>query len=148
MLKETIAAYLREHHVVTLATMSDDGPWASAVFYVPDGLDLIFLSAPHTRHARNFERGVAGAIQENLDDWQSLKGVQLEGQCEVLKDEERHAAIEIYAQRFPVTGPDAPTEIAAALDKVNFYRLKSDRILFIDNARGLGHRDTLELSVS
>lgn len=145
MLKKTIVDYLREHHVVTLATTGDEGPWASAVFYVADGVDLIFLSAPHTRHARNFDRGVAGAIQDNLDDWESLKGIQLEGHCRLLESEDRTAAISLYSQRFPVTGPDAPAEIAAALDKVNFYRLESKRIWFIDNARGLGHRETLEL---
>ncbi len=145
-LKTDIATYLRAHHVVTLATSGSEGPWASAVFYVADHLDLIFLSAPHTRHARNFDGGVAGAIQENLDDWRALKGIQLEGRCHVLTGDERAAAIRTYSERFPVTGPDAPAEIAAALDKVNFYRLKSDRILFIDNARGLGHRETLELS--
>jgi len=145
-LTTTLESYLQDHHVVTLATADSDGPWASAVFYVADGLDLIFLSAPHTRHAKNFDGGVAGAIHDNLENWEELKGVQLEGRCEVLEGDERTQAIGIYQTRFPVTGPDAPAPIAAALDKVNFYRFTATRMNFIDNSQGLGHRESLELT--
>lgn len=145
-LKNTLEKYLRDHHVITLATAGAQGPWASAVFYVADGLDLIFLSAPHTRHAKNFGAGVAGAIHDNLENWEELKGVQLEGQCEMLEGAQRARAIDIYQTRFPITGPDAPAPIAAALDKVNFYRLKATSLSFIDNSQKLGHRETLDIA--
>ena len=33
-LQPEVAAYLADHHVMTLATHGPDGPWAAAVFYV------------------------------------------------------------------------------------------------------------------
>ena len=45
--------YLNSHHVLTLATHGPEGVWAAAVFYTNDGFRLYFLSAGHTRRARN-----------------------------------------------------------------------------------------------
>ena len=43
-LTEEIREYLEAHHVLTLATMDDGGPWATPLFYVSDdAMDLYFL---------------------------------------------------------------------------------------------------------
>ena len=52
-LKARVLALLGEHHVMTLASVGADGPWAAAVFYAHDDLRLYFLSAPTSRHAVN-----------------------------------------------------------------------------------------------
>lgn len=43
--RERVLDYLREHHVMTVATHGSEGPWAAAVFYVNDGFTLFCLSA-------------------------------------------------------------------------------------------------------
>ncbi len=60
-------AYLRDHNVMTLATIGAQGLWAAAVFYVNDGFTLYFLSAPTSRHSLNIESQstVAATIQED-----------------------------------------------------------------------------------
>ena len=43
---QRVLCYLRDHHVATLATSGDQGPWAAAVFYANRGSTIYFLSAP------------------------------------------------------------------------------------------------------
>jgi hypothetical protein len=47
-------AILEANRYMTLATADEEGrPWASPVWYAPDGDDLLWLSRPDTRHSRN-----------------------------------------------------------------------------------------------
>jgi uncharacterized protein len=144
--RETALAYLRSHQVMTLATVGEDGVWATAVFYANDGFDLYFLSAGHTRHAQNFRHHshIAAAIQEDYKDWPEIKGVQLEGEVSQLDGEARETALALYLARYPFLA-EAPPALQAALTKVNWYRLRPTRLYFIDNSRGFGHRDEVEL---
>ena len=138
--------YLRDHQVMTLATVGADGVWAAAVFYLNDEFDLIFLSAGHTRHGQNMRADprVAAAIQEDYRDWPAIKGIQLEGTVALLDGEAREAAIALYRAKYPfIAGADR--SIQAALAKVNWYRLTPVRVYFIDNSKGLGHREEIGL---
>lgn len=144
--RELALAYLAAHQVMTLATTGPQGVWAAAVFYVNDGFDLFFLSAGHTRHAQNFTAvpHIAATIQEDYRDWQQIQGIQLEGSVSLLADVSRETAIEQYRQKYPfLAQADAPMQ--AALAKVNWYVLKPERLFFIDNRLGLGHRDEIAL---
>lgn len=141
--------FLADHNVINLATTGEDGPWASAVFYVYcDGL-FYFLSSPHTRHCRNLalDSRVAATIQDEVEQWQKIKGVQLQGRVSRVAAEKTEAVIQLYSNRFPVTGVDAPPEIARALDKIHWFQLVPTKMLLIDNAKGLGHRDEIDLAL-
>lgn len=145
-LRAEALAYLHNHRVMTLATVGAEGVWATAVFYVNDGFDLYFLTAGHTRHGRNMgtRADIAAAIQEDYRDWDDIKGIQLEGAVVILAGEERDTAVTLYSQKYPfITQADAPMQ--AALAKVNWYRLRPERLYFIDNSKGLGHRDEVDL---
>lgn len=148
-LPDAVAAYLREHHVMTLATLGADGPWAAAVFYAHVGVALFFLSAPTTRHARNLARDArcAATIQDDVADWQAVRGVQLEGRAQRLEGDDARAAQRLYGAKFPLIADlgRAPLAIAQAFDKVAWYRLDAERLYFIDNSRGFGHRDSFDL---
>lgn len=143
--RQAALVYLREHQVVTLATQGPQGLWAAAVFYVNDGFDLIFLSAGHTRHARNIaaEPHVAATIQEDYKDWPAIKGIQLEGDVVELRGEVRETAVARYRSKYPFLAQAEP-QIQDALTRVNWYRLRPTRLYFIDNSKGLGHRDQVE----
>jgi uncharacterized protein YhbP (UPF0306 family) len=146
-LEEKTLSYLESHNVMTLATNGPEGLWAAAVFYASYGFELYFLSAPTTRHSRNIAANphVAVTIQEDYKDWLAIRGVQLEGECRQLDGESRSTAIERYEAKFPIIGPDAPSQIAQALDKVAWYRVAPERVFFIDNSLDLGHRDEVLL---
>lgn len=143
-----LRAYLDGHNVMTLATQGQQGPWASAVFYVFDAGCFYFLSAAHTRHCQNLRRDarVSAAIQEDYEDWKKIRGIQLEGRATIVTQQHVDDVIERYSKKFPVTGPDAPAEIAKALDKISWYVLQPSRLYFIDNSQGLGHRDEVDIA--
>ncbi len=142
-LPEPAAQYLLDHHVMTLATQGSDGPWAAAVFYAPDGDDLIFLSSPNTRHCRDLasQPRCAATIQSDAQDWRSIRGIQLEGAVSELQGAERSRAEQLYGERFPFVRPgEAPAAIVLALARVHWYKLRISRLYFIDNRRGFGQR--------
>ncbi len=139
--------YLRDHHVMTLATHGPEGVWAAAVFYANDGFQLYFLSAGHTRHAQNMAAAprVAATIQEDYADWAGIKGIQLEGTVRPLAGRERDEAIALYAKKYSfLIQPISIVE--AALARVNWYCLSPSRLYFVDNGRGFGHRDEIRLN--
>ncbi|MCB9419325.1 MAG: pyridoxamine 5'-phosphate oxidase family protein [Ardenticatenaceae bacterium] len=144
--RQSALAYLQQHRVMSLATSDPDGVWTAAVFYVNDGFDLYFLSAGHTRHARGiaFEPRIAATIQEDYADWKMIQGIQLAGVATQLFGAERLKAIALYRSKFTFLA-QATAVIQAAFEKVNWYRLRPYQLYFVDNSRGFGHRDEIEL---
>lgn len=142
-------AFLRAHHVLTLATAGEDGPWAAAVFYASRGFDLWFLSSPRSRHARHLAARprAAGTVQDDTGDWRAVRGLQLEGPVRLLEGAEEEEARALYAERFPLVAPGggAPPEIAAALARVRWFRLSPERLYLVDNAAGFGDREEIPL---
>ncbi len=138
--------YLQNHRVMTLATYGKEGVWAAAVFYVNEGFTLYFLSAGHTRHAQNLlaQPQAAATIQEDYADWPAIQGIQLEGDVRVLEGVERDTAVTLYRRKYPFLS-QTNSQIEAALTQVNWYQLTPTRLYFIDNSKGLGHRDEVNL---
>lgn len=138
--------YLQAHRVMTLATTGPLGVWAAAVFYVNRDFDLYFLSAGHTRHGQNLadRQWAAAAIQEDYADWPDIKGIQLEGPVRLLQGVERGKAIRAYMEKYPFL-QSAGAVIQSAMARINWYHLAPRRFYFIDNSKGLGHRDEIHL---
>ena len=148
-LRERVPRYLREHRVLTLATQGPQGPWAAAVFYAGDERALVFLSSPSSRHAGDLalQPRVAATVQEDYADWTAIKGVQIEGTASELRGDDAALTQRLYGEKFPLVAnaSAAPAAIAAALARVRWYRLVPDRLFFVDNAAGFGHREELGL---
>jgi hypothetical protein len=151
-LSEQVRSYLGEHNVMTLASHGDEGVWAAAVFYANDGFAIYFLSSPDSRHGRNLSSNAraSAAVHADYSDWKEIKGVQMEGLVSVLSGEEAEIARRVYGAKFPVVGKleQAPASIVEALAKVRWYRLNPERLYFIDNSAGFGHRDEIDLHLS
>lgn len=143
--RQVLVQYLRSHHAMTLATSGENGPWAAAVFYANEGPDFYFLSAAHTRHSVDLARDprVAATIQDDCSSWLLIKGVQMSGTVARLEGAEREHAIRQYDLKFQgiLDAARMPLKIAEALQKVSWYRLRAERLRFVDNAQGFGHRD-------
>lgn len=139
-------AFLAAHRVMTLATTGPEGLWAAAVFYVNSSFDLFYLSAGHTRHARNLAADPRTAVTIQPDDapWTAIQGIQLSGMVSQLEGKERDRALALYIEKFPFLA-DAPPPLAAALTRVNWYRVRPTRLFFVDNTVGFGHRDEIDL---
>jgi uncharacterized protein YhbP (UPF0306 family) len=145
-----VRAYLAAHNVATLATCADGRPWAAAVFYVCDGPVFYFLSSLTSRHVLQLARNsfVALTVQEDYAEWLEIKGVQIEGEVLEISGEEEAKARRLYGEKFPVVGmlAKAPPAIVKALAKARWYKVLPHRVFFLDNSKGLGHREELELS--
>ena len=132
--------------MVTLATNGPEGLWAAAVFYAHHDFNLFFLSSAASRHALNIDSNslVAATIQDDYDDWPDIKGIQLEGAVEKLEGDESRQAEKMFSKRysFLLTAPDP---ILNALAKVVWYRLAPEKLYFVDNSQGFGHRDEIHL---
>lgn len=139
--------YLARHQVMTLATTGTDGVWAAAVFYVHEGFTFYFLSAAHTRHAQHMvqQQQVAATVQEDYRDWLGIQGVQLSGTAVPVLPAEQERVVALYTAKYPFMVQPDP-QIATALRKVKWYALYPDRLYFIDNHKGLGHRDAVPLT--
>jgi uncharacterized protein YhbP (UPF0306 family) len=146
LVRQTTLDYLEQHTVITLATQGSLGLWAAAVFYASEKYDIYFISAGHTRHAQNMAEThqVAGTIQEDYHDWAAIKGIQLEGFVELLSGPAKERAITIYGDKYPlIKAANGP--IQSALEDMNWYRLAPERVYLVDNSKGFGHRDVVEL---
>lgn len=146
-LRSRVLALLAEHHVMTLATVGADGPWAAAVFYAHEDLRLYFLSSPTSRHAENLARDAraAATIQRDYDDWPGIRGLQLEGTVREIARADETRVRALYQERYPLIGGGAgvPRKLLEALDKIRWYEFVPKDIHLIDNTLGFAHREHL-----
>lgn len=151
-LRETVLAYLRDHNCASLATCGPDGPWAATVFYASDGFDLYFFSSPKSRHSQNLDADprAAATVNEDYSEWQAIKGIQLEGTVERLDGlVEKARALTVYVRKFPFVQSffgapgDLATDMARKVTSTVMYRLRPERVYFVDNAKGFGKRGEL-----
>lgn len=153
VLKREVLDYLASHNTMTLATCDAAVPWAATVFYSSDDLKLYFFSSPESRHCQNLTGNsrVAATIQEDYKDWRLIKGIQLEGNVELVDSFiEKAKAIAVYARKYPeviklFTDPKSGVYHKAFL-KVKFYRIDPERLFFIDNEQGFGKRQELPIA--
>ena len=146
-----IEAFLAAHHVVSLATTDDDGgPHAACVMYALDGLRLYWMSDPESRHSRHIgaRSRVTATVAPDYVDFREIRGLQVFGRARRLVDETelaraRQRMLSRYAFLAELAG--GPPALRAAFEKAGFYCLEPERITLIDNTKGFGHKDTLEL---
>ena len=150
-LERQIATFLAAHHVMSLATLGSSGPHATSLFYACDGLALVWVSEPDTQHSRDIEADprVAATVAPDYADFAAIRGVQIAGTARriVAADERIHHMAQLEA-RYPFLGQLAagPLELRQAYARTAVYRLRPARIVMIDNSKGFGHKETLELS--
>jgi uncharacterized protein len=144
-----IAIFLDAHHVMSLATCGPRGPHATNVFYARDGLSLLWVSDRQSTHSTNIgiNPQVSATIAPDYSDFDEICGVQIFGNAHHLSDAaERHSARALLANRYPTLQrlSNRPM-IEQAYSSAEAYRLVPIRIVMIDNKRGFGHKDTLDL---
>jgi uncharacterized protein YhbP (UPF0306 family) len=153
--RAAIGRMLAAHHTLTLATSHDGKPWSAAVFYASDAaFNLYFVSDVRTRHAREMAANprVALAINADVDNWDDVRGLQIEGTATPVEGVERARALALYLAKFASVkalfeAPRSADEqaIAARLKATEFWRITPTYIRLIDNARGFGFRQELNL---
>ena len=157
-LRRDFLEYLAAHNVMTIASCDRNVPWAAAVFYASDEFELYFFSNPKSRHGGNMAANsiVSAAIHEDYHDWRAIRGIQLEGRAERLRSLKLQARFwQVYLRKFPFVKQFFPVEgevgglaglLKAKLAGVRLYRIVPQTVYYIDNSRGFGHREKLDLS--
>jgi uncharacterized protein YhbP (UPF0306 family) len=150
-LARQISAFLAAHHVMSLATLGAHGPHATNLFYACDGLALVWVSEPETQHSREIaaDPRVAATVAPDYSDFAVIRGVQITGtarRIETTDERKRHLA-QLEA-RYPFLRQLAagPPKLREAYARTAVYRLQPSRIVLIDNTKGFGHKETLDVS--
>lgn len=128
-----ITAFIRRHHVLTLATSGGEGIWCSNIFYAydPGRNRFVFTSDDHTRHVRQAaeEGRVAASVVLESRVVGRLQGLQITGRLRRAEDDEERAR-KIYLKRFPY----------AALAELHLWILDPEHFKFTDNTLGFGKK--------
>jgi uncharacterized protein YhbP (UPF0306 family) len=145
-----IAAFLDANHVVSLATCGPGGPHAVTVLYVRDGLALLWVSDPNSRHSAELAANacVAATVAPDCFEFDDILGVQIAGRAHAIADASERVKAKLKLQaRYPSLNrvSEGPPALREAYERAEFYRLEPTRMVLIDNSRGFGHKDTLEL---
>jgi uncharacterized protein len=145
-----IGSFLAAHHVMSLATLGSNGPHATSLFYACDGLALVWVSEPDTQHSREIEAAprVAATVAPDYSDFTAIRGVQIAGAARrIVEADERKRHLAMLEARYPFLGQLAtgPLKLRQAYARTAVYRLQPARIVLIDNTKGFGHKETLEI---
>lgn len=133
-LPSAIADFLREQHVVGLATLVEGEPWAASCFYAFDETDvsLVLMSSVRTRHgiAMLEHPRVAGTVAGQPSAIAQIRGIQFLADAHLLAGEAADAARALYCRRHPI----------ARLMDSGIWRLTLAEIKYTDNAKLFGSK--------
>jgi uncharacterized protein YhbP (UPF0306 family) len=129
-----IIAFIRERHVLTLATCAHGEPYCANLFYVylAEENVFVFTSGETTRHiceALDNER-VAGAIVLETETIGLIRGLQFQGVLFRPGDALKRKARRTYLRRFPY----------AVLRGEPLWALRPAFLKFTDNRLGFGKK--------
>lgn len=129
-----IIAFLKKHHVLTLATVSGDQPWVANCFYafIEEQMVFVFTSGFETRHIQevSLNNKVAGNVVLETSIVGKIQGIQFSGTLQLAKNEELVTAEKAYLKRFPF----------AALMDTTLWILQIDYLKMTDNRLGFGKK--------
>ena len=148
-LERAIAEELRRHTILTLATSGQAGPHAVSLMYAHDAFDIYWLSDPKTRHSEHLASGSSAAvtIAAQYEDFLTIRGLQMEGDgCRLTEADEESAGFDLLVARYPFLKKFSAGKLARNLGAAAVYRFRPARLTLIDNARGFGFKQTLELA--
>ena len=149
-LEQQVSAFLSAHHVMSLATSGSSGPHAANLFYACDGLALVWVSDPDTRHSRDIEANAraAATVAPDYVDFAAIRGVQITGSARrIAVADERSRHLGQLEARYPFLKElgKGPPKLREAYARTAVYRLAPSRIILIDNSKGFGHKETLKI---
>jgi len=133
---ERIVEFIRQHHILTLATSFDNRPWCATCYYAYLREQNVFIitSDPETRHIGDFlnegSGRVACAIALETRLVGMIRGVQITGQMEAADGDWLTLARKAYLKRFPV----------ARLATLHLWIIRPDLIKMTDNRLGFGKK--------
>jgi uncharacterized protein YhbP (UPF0306 family) len=129
-----IVAFIKKHHVLTLATCVDHQPWCANCFYsfLEEEAAFVFTSGYETRHVKETleNNKVAGSVVLETGIVGKIQGIQFSGRMEIPQGEMIEKTRNAYLKRFPF----------AVLMDTSLWILYADQIKMTDNRLGFGKK--------
>ena len=98
---EKVALFLEKHHLLSLATSSENRPHSASLFYAynPETVSFIVASDTKTEHIQNVlsNPNVSGTVALETDEVGKIQGIQFQAMMEVATKEEGT----LYFKTFP-----------------------------------------------
>ncbi len=133
-IENTILDFIKEHHIFTLATSSNNQPYTCTCFYVYMAEEnmFVFTSDITTKHIVDTlnQPCVAGAIALETSIIGKIRGIQFTGKIKKLEGKELSSAKIAYIKKFPI----------ALLAKTTLWGITPDFIKMTDNRLGFGKK--------
>jgi uncharacterized protein len=134
MIDESIIIFIKKHHVLTLATCSDNKPWCANCFYAYSEKEnlFVFTTDDTTRHGVEALKNpsVSASIVLETEIVGKIRGLQIEGTMFKPDDELYEKMKRRYIKRFPYT----------AVMKTNIWVIRPDYMKYTDNRLGFGKK--------
>lgn len=134
IMEARITEFIKEHHVLTLATSFDNEPWTANCFYawLIDEQAFVFTSDSDTKHIRDLAQGkkVAGSVVLETKTVGKIRGIQFTGRLFEPEENLKKKCKIAYLKRFPYT----------ALMKTQLWILEVDYAKMTDNRLGFGKK--------
>ncbi len=140
-----VRAFLETQSTLALATVDEAGnPQAAPLFYISDdALNLYWLSSPTSRHSLNLaaNKHVAATIYPTVWGWTEIRGLQIEGEAGIVRDDaHREAILTRYRHKF-----DLPPYLNAIIEQSTLYSLCPTWIRWLDNSVAFGYKAEIAL---
>jgi PPOX class probable F420-dependent enzyme len=143
-LKRKILALLREHRIMTIATLRPDGwPQATTVGYANEGLALYFLCGLDSQKAANLARDdrVSLTIDHDTPQVMQISGLSMAGRAQAILDPGKaQKVLRLLMAKYPKQKGRALPAMPAASD-VRVFRVTPTVISVLDYSKGFGHTD-------
>jgi uncharacterized protein YhbP (UPF0306 family) len=136
----SVIEFIKNHHVLTLATCAGEVPYCSNMFYalLEKEFCLVFTSSGDTRHIAEASQNpiVAGSIVLETEITGKIQGLQFCGKMMKVSGKLKTKAIATYLNRFPY----------AVLSGTPIRIVEITYAKFTDNRLGFGKKITWEKS--
>jgi general stress protein 26 len=148
-----VLEFIQDHSALTIATASATGvPHAATMIYVVDDLTVYFSTNPDTITASHISSNprVSFAVGEYEQEWEKSRGVQVDGEAEVvISPSEIQHVVSLFQGKFPSLRN-------ARVSNLSIFRIRPTSIHFVDNGGsgevagqtlGMGWRRSLVFNV-
>ena len=129
-----ILAFIKKHHVLTLATSVQNIPYCANCFYVylKDENMFVFTSDNETKHVQDVLQNnyVGGSVVLETSTVGKIQGIQFNGKMYLPEGDLKKKANKSYMKRFPL----------AQLMKTQLWIVDLDFIKLTDNRLGFGKK--------
>jgi len=133
-LDKKITKFIKEHHVLTLATSVNNIPYCANCFYVyaEDENMLVFTSDDKTKHIQDVKKNdyVGGSIVLETTIVGKIQGIQFNGKMYEPKNELKKKVSRKYMKKYPF----------AKLMNTQLWVVDIDFIKMTDNRLGFGKK--------